>query len=400
MDFKSYIDEVIKTYADTITKGKKRSKFSATTTSSIQSLYAKSPNPCVLFDQFGKIKYFNNSFAVMLKNDKNQKELNSIYDMFTIDAEYTYESNRLSIVYDTGFKKIFEINKALTNIEQTYLIHLDFIDITRLSVDLEKEKAKSARLTTMLANRDGITFSTNQDLFISFSIGSSPFTSTDEESPNKSLIDSNIFEIFPTTFCNEIKATLEKGGSSFTYNYKNSNKEMVFETKIYEYKDEYLFVIKDISNLRSMSNALNYLSNYDVLTGFLNSNNLSPALESISSYTYLPIGVEKISFCNIKAFNEKASYETGDEIIKTLSKKIKSIITGFDITCRLSGEEFAIIFPNTSKTFLRGFKASMHAFFNEIKEAYPEHEICFSMNSLFLNDSCESYKDEILEFLL
>ncbi len=400
MDFKTYIDGIIKKYADTLTKGKKRSKFSTSTTNTLESLYKKSPNANVFFDQFGKIKYSNDSFHIILKNDKNKMEITSIYDMFTIDADFYFDAPNLYITYANGFKKVFELIVSIVNIEQNYLIHLDFFDISKLSLSVETQKNKAEKITSMLGFVDELLFSTDKELFINFSVGSSPFIEGSEEKPKTNLIDNNIFEVFPTTFCNEIKSTLEKGGFSFTYTYSNGSKDMVFECKIREHKDEYFFIVKDISNLQSMSNALNYLSNYDVLTSFLNSANLGPALESISSYNYLPIGVEKIRINNIKEINENLGYETGDKILSKLSKKVKSLITGFEITCRVSGEEFAVIFPNTSKEFLQGFHSEMYGFFEKLKKAYPEQEINFSLNNLFLNDTCESYKDEILQFLI
>ncbi len=148
-----------------------------------------------------------------------------------------------------------------------------------------------------------------------------------------------------------------------------------------------------------MSNALNYLSNYDVLSGFLNWNSFVDALQKFSDYSYLPIATEKIIIKDMKGVNEKLGYEIGDKIIKNLSQKIKSMISGFDLTVRVYGEEFAVVLPNTSDDFVKKFHIKLADYIAELKNEYSELDLDFELQYLILSDVCENYPREIEQFL-
>lgn len=394
MDFKSHIDEFIKKYAKILTSNKKRKNLSPTTINNIKSIFKKDNDAIVLFDQFGVIKYYNDTFSKVLKHDKNNMQITSIYDLFAIGANIDFENGVLTINYENGFQKIFEVSEQVITIDEVHMLKLCLKDISTNMITIKKQKQNLEKMNALLHCIDDLIFSTDKEFFINYSLGESLLIQT-----NTAITDSNIYEVFPSSYCNEIKKTIKKGGSIFIYNYFDPKDTLVFETKITTYGDEYIFLTKNISHLKSMSNALNYLSSYDTLTGFLNYSNLKPALERISQYSYLPIGIEKVIITGMKNINKNISYEEGDKILRQISSKIKSAITGFDITCRISGDTLAVIFPNTSEQFLEKFRNKLNLFFKELMHKYEKYDITFEIDSLFLKDSDDNYYEKIDKFL-
>lgn len=60
------------------------------------------------------------------------------------------------------------------------------------------------------------------------------------------------------------------------------------------------------------------------------------------------IAVTMIDIDNLKFINDTYGHRAGDAAIKRVSRKISSCIRQIDIAARYGGDEFAIIFPNTS----------------------------------------------------
>ncbi len=394
MDFKIFLDEFIKKYAKILTKNKKRNKLSQSTFDNLNSIYKKDNDGIVFFDQFGVIKYSNDTFYKILKNDKNHEDIKSVYDVFKVDADFEYEDSKLKITYSNGFIKVFNSIEKIVQLDGNYTLFIRLNDITDNEFKMAKFRSNLDKTTTFLRSIDDLVFSTDENLYINFCLGNSDLSEKDV-----SLLDNNIFEVFPTDYCNDIKETIKKGGSIFSHSHFNGTENLVFETKIIYHKGEYFFLQKNISSLKSMSNALNYLSNYDVLSGFLNWSSFVGAIQKFSDYSYLPIATEKITIKDMKNINDKLGYEVGDKIIKNLSEKIKSMISGFDLTVRVYGEVFAVVLPNTSDDFVKKFHSELAKYTEDLKNEYTELNLNFELQYLMLADLCENYPREIEQFL-
>ncbi len=61
-----------------------------------------------------------------------------------------------------------------------------------------------------------------------------------------------------------------------------------------------------------------------------------------------PVSLALLDLDNFKVHNDKLGHLRGDELLKKVSRKIKENIRSTDIAARYGGDEFVVIFPNTS----------------------------------------------------
>lgn len=52
---------------------------------------------------------------------------------------------------------------------------------------------------------------------------------------------------------------------------------------------------------------------------------------------------------NFKALNDEFGHKTGDDVLKQLSRILLENVRSSDVVCRFGGEEFIVLFPNTSR---------------------------------------------------
>ena len=50
---------------------------------------------------------------------------------------------------------------------------------------------------------------------------------------------------------------------------------------------------------------------------------------------------------NVKAVNDTHGHDAGDEILKGFSARIRKTVRTADLVCRLGGEEFVVVMPDT-----------------------------------------------------
>ena len=50
---------------------------------------------------------------------------------------------------------------------------------------------------------------------------------------------------------------------------------------------------------------------------------------------------------HFKSVNDTFGHDAGDEILRAFAARVKAVIRGVDVLCRLGGEEFIIVMPNT-----------------------------------------------------
>ena len=61
-----------------------------------------------------------------------------------------------------------------------------------------------------------------------------------------------------------------------------------------------------------------------------------------------PLSLMILDIDHFKSVNDTYGHDAGDEVLKAFAERVKTVIRGVDLLCRLGGEEFIIVMPDTS----------------------------------------------------
>jgi diguanylate cyclase (GGDEF)-like protein len=95
---------------------------------------------------------------------------------------------------------------------------------------------------------------------------------------------------------------------------------------------------------------LRYLADHDSLTGLLNRRRFRAKLDRYVSFSARYGGqgaVMIIDIDGLKAVNDRLGHQVGDNLIRRISAILRERVRGTDIVARLSGDEFAVLIPQT-----------------------------------------------------
>ncbi len=101
---------------------------------------------------------------------------------------------------------------------------------------------------------------------------------------------------------------------------------------------------------------IEHISSHDYLTDLYNRRHYFEEFKVLDNPEYYPIGVMMLDVNGLKIINDAFGHGTGDIVLKTLGKAIKSVFEKNEIVSRIGGDEFAVLLPNTSMTALQKYK--------------------------------------------
>ena len=123
-------------------------------------------------------------------------------------------------------------------------------------------------------------------------------------------------------------------------------------TRIHEKENStegYLLALRDITEMKRMSETITYQASHDILTGLSNREELSyklgEVLKSIQQ-TGDRHGLLIMDVDRFKAVNDTCGALAGDELLRQVASHIQANIQRNDISARIGGDEFAIILMN------------------------------------------------------
>ena len=97
---------------------------------------------------------------------------------------------------------------------------------------------------------------------------------------------------------------------------------------------------------------LAHLAAYDGLTGLFNQRQFARALSTEllrAQRTGQNTSLIITDLDHFKQVNDKHGHATGDDVLAAVARDVVASVRPFDIACRIGGEEFAVILPQTSK---------------------------------------------------
>jgi two-component system cell cycle response regulator len=105
-----------------------------------------------------------------------------------------------------------------------------------------------------------------------------------------------------------------------------------------------------VDSLRDNVQASIELTVVDPLTGLNNRRYLETHLATLVGQAAdkgRPLSLMMLDIDHFKAVNDTFGHEAGDQVLKGFAGRIKKVIRGIDLFCRLGGEEFVVVMPDT-----------------------------------------------------
>lgn len=109
-------------------------------------------------------------------------------------------------------------------------------------------------------------------------------------------------------------------------------------------------LVRDVTYQRALEDRLTLESLTDEMTGFYNRKYFKTQLDAhFSSFVRSgsPVSLIVLDFDYFKTINDRYGHAAGDKVLIDAGKAIQEELRSSDIGCRIGGEEFAIILPDT-----------------------------------------------------
>src|SRR5829696_4459863 len=117
---------------------------------------------------------------------------------------------------------------------------------------------------------------------------------------------------------------------------------------------------------------LRHLADHDSLTGLQNRRRFRSELDQYVSFTARYGGqgaVMVIDIDGLKETNDRFGHQAGDNLIRRLSAVLRERVRNTDIVARLSGDEFAVLMPQTDTGGALQLGEDLRA---EVAEEFPD----------------------------
>jgi diguanylate cyclase (GGDEF)-like protein len=133
--------------------------------------------------------------------------------------------------------------------------------------------------------------------------------------------------------------------------HKGGKPDPAVETVLAKLAPEDRAVVQDALQRAEKTEAeLRFLADHDSLTGLLNRRRFRAELDQYVSFTARYGGrgaVMVIDIDGLKEVNDKLGHQAGDRLIRRVAEVLRERVRATDIVARLSGDEFAVLMPQT-----------------------------------------------------
>ncbi len=156
----------------------------------------------------------------------------------------------------------------------------------------------------------------------------------------------------------------------------------------------FLGITRDITERKENEKRINYLANFDPLTGLPNRTQLDIRIKDLLSLAKRHKQEFSIMFLDLDHFkdiNDTLGHTIGDKLLITTSHRLKSILREEDTLARLGGDEFIILLPNIG---VNGASQVAHKLLDTFKKPFniENNELSISSSigiALYPNDGVD-----------
>lgn len=137
----------------------------------------------------------------------------------------------------------------------------------------------------------------------------------------------------------------------------------------------------------------------DGLTGLFNHTAIKEDLIakiSSASRTVTCVAVAMIDLDNFKVVNDTYGHQMGDQVLRTLSHLLKQRLRKSDAVGRYGGEEFVVIFPNTTAEVARSVLEKVRVSFNRVVHVSEQGEFKVGFSAGVVDSRQTLNPDELL----
>ncbi|WP_347451437.1 HD domain-containing phosphohydrolase [Acetoanaerobium noterae] len=169
------------------------------------------------------------------------------------------------------------------------------------------------------------------------------------------FIGKNISEVMPPDISEKaimsITKTIATGQlQKFEYNINIDGAERTYEARMVKSNDnEVLAISRDITSEKQEQEYILKLTYKDQLTGLYNRRYYEEQIEKLSGSEFLPLAIMMIDVNGLKLTNDAFGHHIGDELLKKVAKNLISCDSKGGFACRVGGDEFLMVFPNTDE---------------------------------------------------
>ena len=159
-------------------------------------------------------------------------------------------------------------------------------------------------------------------------------------------------------------------------------------------------IVKDITERKKIEEKLEKLAHYDILTNCYSRGYGLALLEQqikTAKRKKTPILLLYLDLDNLKYINDTFGHQEGDRVLKETAKLFKSTLREVDIICRLGGDEFLLIFPESSLNDVPLIKERLNKNLKKLNQKLAKpYKIDFSVGLSCYNPDNPQSADELI----
>lgn len=136
------------------------------------------------------------------------------------------------------------------------------------------------------------------------------------------------------------------------------------ENRVKRTGDRYLHIIRNISELVTAEQQIDFMNKYDQLTGLYNRGSFYKILEQLEK-SQVCMSILVVDMNGLKLLNETLGFSEGDRYLKLLAQSCKKILPSNGTLSRVGADEIAFVIPEGTMTEIQRIRKDLN---NEVKK--------------------------------